>query len=461
MNISKFYSEKTINSMRYGIVPVLNINYLTVGRDEIIEFYKRGFELASKGIGKNLIIEGQFGMGKSHILNFSKYLAIKNNFVISSVTIDQTLLFNKMDKALNEILDSIELPDFPSINGFERILQEILRTNKKQTLLNWCDFGYSTSHIEKKLKIGIKAYHNIINNSKSKDAADEVIRWILCEKIDVKRIKDILRWNMPEARNISSLKFVQDEIIDLIKAITQMFKSIGYNGWLILIDECENFFELSTSYKSRMKIFSNLDLLINGLENIFIIFTITPGQLDKIYDYFKSHLSDEVYKIPQFLNKTRSKYLKILKQLNKEDYKKLSKTIIHFYETAYLDKNFFNKKHEKFLERFFILAESEGLPTRIVIKTIIEVLDYLSSYPNETENLLDSEFILTNSVVIETNNIEIGDYLKHDIFGACKVIDVKIANDDRIIIKVEVLKSNEIKQFIPEHAKFKKIEMTI
>jgi len=461
MNISKFYSEKTINSMRYGIVPVSNISYLTVGRDEIIECYKNGFEIAKRGTGKNLIIEGQFGMGKSHILNYSKYLAVKNNFVISTVTIDQTLLFNKMDKALNEILDSIELPDLPSINGFERILQEIFRTNKKHDLLNWCNDNYSSSHIENKLKIGIKAYYNIINNTKSKETADEIIRWILCEKVEVKRIKDILRWNVPEARNVSSLKFVQDEIIDLIKSITQLFRSIGYSGWLILIDECENFFELSSSFKSRMKIFSNLDQLINGLENIFIIFTITPGQLDKIYDYFKTYLPDSNYKIPQFLYKTRGKYLKILKQLNKEDYKKLSKTIIHFYETAYLNKNFFDKKHEKFLERFFILAETEGLPTRIVIKTIIEVLDYLSTYSEQTESLLDSEFILTNSVVTETNNIDIGDYLRHDIFGACKVVDIKIANDDRIIVTVEILKSNELKSFVPEHAKFKKIEMTV
>lgn len=459
MIVSNDYSENVINSMRYGIVPTHKIHYLTVGRDDIISEFRKNFEDTRAGKGKSLMIEGQFGMGKSHILNYAKYLANKNNCVVSEVTIDQTLLFNKMDKALNVILESIELPDIKSMKGFENIILEISRSNKKLLLEEWCNDTAGSGYSEMKLKYGIKAYLNAIKHSNSVEMADDIIRWIMCEKVEIKRIKEILKWNLGSTYNLSTLKFIQDEILDIIRAISQLFRDLGYSGWLILIDECENFFTLSNGPKTRGKIFNNINNLINGIKNIFIVFSVTPGHLDLIHDYFKSLQEKDKTPIPEFLysNKRRI-YLRQLKQLCAEDYKKLSKNIIKFYKKAY-DEDNLNEQHENFLERFFILAEKEGLPTRSVIKTIIEVLDYCSCFPNETRHLLTSDFKLSADKEAREDSIKLGELLKHETIGVCKVVEIETANDGKIIIHVEALKDAQRKKFVQQYAKFKKIEM--
>ncbi len=459
MDEEVFSSQVVINSMRYGIVPMQQVHQLTVGRDEIIADLMGNFERVKRREGRSLLIEGQFGSGKSHALSYAKYLGFRENFVQSNVTVDQTNLFNKLDKAFNLILERIELPDFPTIVGFERILQEISRSPKRIRLEEWCNDVGNSVYSEKKLKVGIRAYLNSLMDPNSSEDSKEIIRWLLCEKVEIRNIKKILREVLGTSFNLGTLKFVQDEIMDLVRSLGQMLVDLGYSGWLILVDEFENFFALSRGLQSRAKIFNNLNSLIAGIRNVFIVFGVTPGTLDSIHDYFLANRFKGSVSIPPFLmHQNRGAVLRVLKPLTTNDYRILSKSILRFYERAYPTARF-RAEHEKFLEKFFELSESGGLPTRSVIKTIVEVLDFFSIFPKETAHLLTAEINLVARGTAREDSIKPGDHLQHEIYGVCKVLSIDSTSDGKKVINAQVLQNGEIKSFLQQFAKFRKFEM--
>jgi len=464
MNDRYFY-ENVINSLRLGIVPCRYVEALTVGRTEIIKNIKSGIADIACGRASSMIFEGDYGAGKSHILNFAKYLAREKNFVISAISADQTLLFNKMDRVMNAIIEAMEFPDFGSFNGFEQMLNRLLNSWRRNSILDWCEDICFASEAEIKFKKGVKAYY-IMMKGMNYEAAEDVRRWLQGEKVDLKRIKSLIDNFLNENKKTASFRIGQNEIIYLIQSIGQMLKAIGYSGWMIMVDECENFFELSPpNPKSKHKIFSNVDNMIRGFRNIFSIFTFTPRQLDRIHSYFVAQNSyDSELTIPNFLlPHERHKKIYRLNKLNDDNYIALLKKIVDAYEIAYPEKKL-SMNYGKYLEnKITTMASFDKERPRAVIRMIIEYLDYFLT--NEID--IDMSLVPVNKKKYTEassvgKSIQLpyvrGEKIGHKKYGKCEVLEVKKLPNDSVNIKVKVIKTGEIKIFDHKFAEFEKIK---
>ena len=60
-----------------------------------------------------LLLKANYGAGKSHLLKFIRETALKQNFVVSSVTLDARsgIRFNRMEQILGEVLKGLEAPN--------------------------------------------------------------------------------------------------------------------------------------------------------------------------------------------------------------------------------------------------------------------------------------------------------------------------------------------------------------
>jgi len=81
----KFKARQAIEALRFGIVPSDYIESFTFGREKEISLIHRF--LKDENIG-SIIISGEYGSGKTHLLEYIYQYAIKNNYAVSLVTVD-------------------------------------------------------------------------------------------------------------------------------------------------------------------------------------------------------------------------------------------------------------------------------------------------------------------------------------------------------------------------------------
>ena len=130
--------EKLIDSLRYGIPPEGFVRHFTVGRlSEINELTTR---LQNNQSG-TLLLKANYGSGKSHLLKFIRETALKQNFAVSSVTLDarSAIRFNRMDQILGEVLKGLEVPNQSEqgISTFLDLVCEKARDNKISNAAQW------------------------------------------------------------------------------------------------------------------------------------------------------------------------------------------------------------------------------------------------------------------------------------------------------------------------------------
>jgi len=94
--MDKSFAEKAIESLRYGIPPDGMASYLTVGRKNEINRLK---DVLNNGGSQALLLNANYGCGKTHLLKFIKEEALNQGYVISMITLDSQngVRFNRMD----------------------------------------------------------------------------------------------------------------------------------------------------------------------------------------------------------------------------------------------------------------------------------------------------------------------------------------------------------------------------
>ena len=79
---------RTIESLRFGLVPEHHIKELTLGFDEIKAWTCETFKQCLSGNPGGYEISGPYGTGKSHTLSIIRYLARKDGFLTADVEVD-------------------------------------------------------------------------------------------------------------------------------------------------------------------------------------------------------------------------------------------------------------------------------------------------------------------------------------------------------------------------------------
>jgi hypothetical protein len=78
-------SRSMVEAFRLGIVPHGCVDEFTFGRDEEIQFIKQWLEDEDTG---TLIVEGEYGSGKTHLLDYLYALVLKQGYAAAMVTLD-------------------------------------------------------------------------------------------------------------------------------------------------------------------------------------------------------------------------------------------------------------------------------------------------------------------------------------------------------------------------------------
>ena len=184
--------------------------------------------------GLGMLVSGDFGTGKSHLLAHLEHEALERGFVCSRVVISkETPLFN-LDKVFKSAIDYARIP-----KATGRLMEEIgLRINNRNSRAydSFSRWANSEDNGLSRIFPATLMVHERLNDF---DFNNEIEAFWSGDPIRIARVKEGLR-SINQQR---SYNFRAPRAIELppqrLRFATELIKGAGYNGWVVLVDEVE------------------------------------------------------------------------------------------------------------------------------------------------------------------------------------------------------------------------------
>ncbi|MBE3101366.1 MAG: DUF2791 family P-loop domain-containing protein, partial [Firmicutes bacterium] len=232
---------RTIESLRFGLVPEHHIEQLTLGFTELNDWASNTFEKCSSGVPNGFEISGPYGTGKSHTLSLIRYLARKQGFLTARVELDgqnislssPVLFLNALWATLAENdLDS----DSPLVSLYIKVIEKGILPTK--IIRNGVD----------RIQNNLQTIHTLMKTGNIEKYAHIVEAIISCsdEYTAIQAKKEIsaeLNINYSQILLDAMVsKAVSKRGLDLIESLAghaMLAKMAGYKGLIVTIDEFE------------------------------------------------------------------------------------------------------------------------------------------------------------------------------------------------------------------------------
>lgn len=420
-NIKPKEATAIINSLSSGVVPKIGIQHITVGRKEEVEAFLAALNDVKNGHSMVKFWIGDYGSGKSFMLHLLNTIALKQKFVVANAdfTPDNRLYSNDgkgvalysslmdsigiqtkpeggallilMEKWMEQIViktaedNNIPVIDIRSEQYLTLIQTNILKTVNGITDIGGFDFGM----------VVMKYYEGFIKD-------DEQLR-----RNALKWLKGEYRTKTEAKQDLGVREIINDlNYYDMLKNFCKLFVSIGYNGFMVNLDETINLYKISTSImreKNYEKILSIYNDCFQGkVANLFFNFTATKEVLENerrgFYGYsaLKSRLETNKYETAQ----TRDFAQPVIRlmPLNHSEIFVLLKNLKSIFDYNYkIEIDVTDKDIQQFMEEIFNKqGASEFLTPREVIRGFLHKLSILRQNPKVDKKQLFSEIEISD-----------------------------------------------------------------
>ncbi|MBS4016159.1 MAG: DUF2791 family P-loop domain-containing protein [Candidatus Latescibacteria bacterium] len=250
----KIKAHRMIEAFRLGIVPTQDVADFTFGREREINLISSALTSLTNGKGGTIIFEGEYGTGKSHLLEYIRSQALKKNFLVSSV----------------ELSTEETAPARPKRIYRELIANLRFLSNNKQPITD-AKRSISNNHIEAGFRdlmrdatqqytepdyLGIKEHIFFapvlkrLSKIDDQSLKSEVFwQWIEAESTKEYAVGTSTKtdkymspyrisggWNIPALYDFST---AADFYCYLISGLSYLSRKLNYNGLVLLLDEVE------------------------------------------------------------------------------------------------------------------------------------------------------------------------------------------------------------------------------
>jgi hypothetical protein len=301
LHLSNEDASKLINALRSGTTPNHHAEALATGRKEEIEEFRRCLDLLDKDAGLVKIITGDFGVGKSFLVNIFKRLALEEDYVISDFQINNGFRLNKLEDLYYAIMHNLYLKDKPNMKAsFDDI------------------FDWWVKNLQNAPYADRKRYEvNTVCQALSKYNRNFARAFLSFMRGRIQRNQEMMNvsgaWITGERNIPFALKQKYDLVgsvdktntLDFLKAFTKLVTLLDYKGLIVFIDEID--LVLHDRNDIRHTAYNNLKQLIDlstsgDMPNIMFVFS---GTQEIIEDPERGFLSN--IPLSQRLNLNNSK----------------------------------------------------------------------------------------------------------------------------------------------------------
>ena len=338
--IRKNESSALINSLTAGVVPRIGLRHIAVGRQNEVNAFLRDIAAVEDGGASFRFISGQYGSGKSFLMQLIRHNAMERNFVVADADLSpERRLTGKNGQGIStyrELVKNISTQTRPDGGALEVILQKWINgvqiTTAKENNLRPGDAELIDAVSDKIYEIMSElsemtygfAFGTVLNaywrGMKTGDESlkQSALRWLRAEFSTKTEAKQCLRVDI----------IIDDQSwYEFLKLFALFVVKAGYKGLLTFLDEGVNLYKIShkqardNNYEKLLTIFN--DTMQGKAKHIGVFLSGTPqfiyDERRGLFNYeaLRSRLADNRFSSQGFIDYT-SPIIK-LNQLSPEE----------------------------------------------------------------------------------------------------------------------------------------------
>ena len=422
-------AEQILTALEGGVVPGVGIQHLLVGRSREVEELIRILDRIKHGGSDLRIWVGDFGSGKSFMLRTIEQLALQNNFVSSTLDLTPSRRFYASDgKALalyQEIIKQLRTRGVGEGNALGSILEQWflpwLYEEKIDLFSEDEPDSQAIRRVEEKILQTISGFRSGGLSYELGQCAVQYLRGMVYRETD--RKMQAIRWlgglipTKTEAkRELGIGQIISDDNWSLmLPLLTELFRAVGFNGFIVNFDELVNLYKLPRSQTRDQ----NYELILNiynlcksgQLEGLFVnlgatrntVFNERRGMAG--YGALKGRFGIEQEELSH-LTDTRAT-LQILKPLTPEEIFTLLEKLQEIMQVSQpSDRVFSADQIARYMQaQLNRPGADEFLTPRAVIKDYLQLLRLARQNPDtEIDRLLELRFGNLGQVTMDADN---------------------------------------------------------
>jgi P-loop Domain of unknown function (DUF2791) len=275
LKISKKISTAVINSLGAGVVPRVGLEYIAVGREQELKSLLQNLDDIAEGVAVFRFIIGNYGSGKSFILQMIRNRAIEQGFVVADADLSsERRLAGTNNEGLatyRELMSRLATKTRPDGGALVSILEgwinKIQQEVAKEKGMRPNDEGFDDL-VEAKIREVVQYIEDLVHGF---DFGSVIIAYWRGYRMDDDDLKNsAMRWLRGEFNTKTEAKaalgvrvIIDDESwYDYIKLVAKFVAEIGYKGLLILLDEAVHLYQIPTTV-TREKNYNRLLAMFN------------------------------------------------------------------------------------------------------------------------------------------------------------------------------------------------------
>ncbi len=275
LKISKKISTALINSLGAGVVPRVGVEQIAVGREKELQSLLQNLDDIAEGVAAFRFIIGNYGSGKSFLLQLIRNRAMEQGFVVADADLSpERRLAGSNNEGLatyRELMSHLATKTRPDGGALVSILEgwinKIQQEVVKETQMRPNDDGFD-DQVESKIREVVQYIEDLVHGF---DFGSVIIAYWRGYRLDDDNLKNAaMRWlrgeftTRIEARAALGVRVIidDDSWYDYIKLFAKFVAEIGYKGLLILVDEAVHLYQISTTV-TREKNYNRLLAMFN------------------------------------------------------------------------------------------------------------------------------------------------------------------------------------------------------
>ena len=365
-------ARKVIEALRSGIPSRSVGRYFSEARPQIMKELSGRLEaVCENDLSGGMIITGKYGEGKTHLLNTVFNMAHENNMVVSYLSVSKESPFDKLYLVYQKLMASTFLPGREQ-PGFLNVLEDMTANSPVASEL----LVYGAKELETdKLYYLLKAYLNTEDQEEKFQLQADLMGDFIANPALRKIYKRIFNTAAKFNTSFSKTKHCQDYFYFM----SYLFERLGYQGWVILIDEAELMGRLGK--KARLNAYRNIASFLMPDRKLISTFSLVAFSASYIEDVIEGkHEFENLAEIyPDAQEPARSVLNAIIRApqllpLSKEEVLQILVRIQEFHGRAY------EWTPSLSPESMIKASGSGGFLLRTKLRAAIELLDQLYQY---------------------------------------------------------------------------------
>lgn len=229
LETDQFRARQTLEALRLGIVPVQDVETLTIGLEAERVSLERALARNRERGGDVMAVIGDYGYGKSHFVELAGRLSLRENCLVATASLDLVEIPpSRPQDIYRSLIQSLRYPD-TNERGLAPLIKQALATP-----------GVVDTFAEQSpLQQGCPLTRTLLalQECGSQSAYDDLILWISGQTKPTKDMRSCIK--KPPRLYVSGE--IARQYSYLLTSISTLATLVGYGGLSVLIDESEHY----------------------------------------------------------------------------------------------------------------------------------------------------------------------------------------------------------------------------